>query len=138
MFFEQSMLFQFPEKSYAYLAYFSTEYLILSSKGFLGTDLFVTERFIIQPWPRLGNHTWTTGEELHAYLNDTYSCRGTKDDRLPTENVTQFLHDLNATIPFFALHPFEIQTRNPVVLEKVIVYDTQDNTHEFIILYQAS
>ena len=138
MFFEQSTLFQFPEKSYGYLVHLLTGYLVLSSKGFSGTDLIVAERLVLQPWPRLENHTWRTGEELHTYLNDTYGHRGTKDDRLPTENITQFLRELNATIPFFAVHPFEVQRRNPVVLEKVIVHDTQDTTHEFLILYQVS
>ncbi|MBN1860768.1 MAG: hypothetical protein JW840_04820 [Candidatus Thermoplasmatota archaeon] len=138
MFFEQSVLFQFPGKSYVYLVHLSTEYLVLSSEGSWGTDLLVTERFVVQPWPRLNNQTWTTGEELHTYLNDTYGYRGTKDDRIPAENVTQFLRDLTATIPFFAFHPFEIQIRNPVVLEKVIVYDAQDTTHEFLLLYQVS
>jgi hypothetical protein len=79
-FFENTIRFQFPQKDYTYQIRISTEYITISAKGNWDADLFVTERFLIRPWPRFSTQNWTTGGDLHSYLNETCGHRGTKND----------------------------------------------------------
>jgi hypothetical protein len=135
-FFEKTTEFQFPSKNYAYTAKLSTGYIILSAKGFWDTDLFVAERFLIQPWPRSSYQNWTTGEDLHEYLNTTCGHRGTKNDSISSVNFNQLSQELNTTISFYALHPLEMLIREPVFLEKVTIFYDDEKKHDFLLVYQ--
>ena len=135
-FFEKTTEFQFPSKNYAYTAKLSTRYIIISAKGFWESDLFVAERFLIQPWPRSSYQNWTTGEDLHEYLNTTCGHRGTKNDSISSVNFTQLSQELNTTISFYALHPLEILIREPVFLEKVTIFYDNEKKHDFLLVYQ--
>lgn len=136
LFFESEYTFHFPEKSYVYRVLFSTEYIALSTQGSGGTTLFTTKRLLITLWPRLPTQNWTTGTDLHFYLNATYGHQGVLDDPISPENFTGFLDELNMTIAYFALQPFEILMRKPVILEKVRVYYEPGMNHDFLLLYQ--
>ena len=135
-FFENTARFQFPSKNYAYTVKLSTGYIVISAKGFLDTDLFIAERFLIQPWPRSIHQNWTTGEDLHEYLNTTCGHRGIKDDSIPAINFTQLYQEQNTTISFYALHPLEILIREPVFLEKITIFYDREKKHDFLLVYQ--
>jgi hypothetical protein len=137
LFFETTYTFQFPEKNYAYHVEISTEYILLSAKGKWNTDLLIRHRFITRPWPRLPTQNWTTGEELHVYLNETCGHHGTKNDPIPPEHCMRLRTEQNTTINFFALQPLELLIRRPVVLEKVSIYYDLDKKHDFLLLYQV-
>jgi hypothetical protein len=135
-FFENTIRFQFPQKDYPYLIKISTEYVSISAQGRWGTDLFITERFLIQPWPRFFPQNWTTGDDLHLYLNETCGHRGTKNDAIPTINFTQLCIEHNNTKSFLALHPLEILNGEPVYLEKVTIFYDDGKSHDFLFIYQ--
>lgn len=137
LFFESEHSFHFPEKPYVYRVFFSTEYIALSTQGLGGTSLFTTKRLLITIWPRLPTQNWTTRSDLHSYLNETYGHQGVLDDPLTSENFTRFLEGLTLTVPSFALQPFEILMRKPVVIEKVRVYYEPGMNHDFLLLYQG-
>jgi len=135
-FFEKTTKFQFPSKNYAYTVKLSTDYIVISAKGFWGSNLFVSERFLIPPVPRSSHQNWTTGEDLHEYLNTTCGHRGTKNDSISSVNFTQLSQEQNTTISFYALHPLEILIREPVFLEKVTIFYNGEKKHDFLLVYQ--
>jgi hypothetical protein len=137
-FFENTIPYQFPQKDYTYLIRISTEYITLSAKGNWDTDLFVTERFLIRPWPRFSTQNWITGGDLHSYLNETCGHRGTKNDAIPKINFTELYTEQNKTMSFFALHPLEILGRELVYLEKVTIFYDDGKSHDFILVYQLT
>ena len=136
LFFESEHSFHLPEKSYVYRVFLSTEYIALSTQGSWDTSLFKTKRLLITIWPRLPTQNWTTGADLHSYLNVTYGHKGVIDDPISSENFTRVLEELTGTVPYFALQPFEILIRKPIILEKVIVYYEPGMNHDFLLLYQ--
>ena len=135
-FFEKTTRFQFPSKNYAYTVKLSTGYIVISAKGFWDADIFVAERFLIQPWPRSSHQNWTIGEDLHEYLNTTCGHRGIKNDSISSVNFTQLSQELNTTISFYALHPLEILIREPVFLEEVTIFYDGEMKHDFLLVYQ--
>jgi hypothetical protein len=135
-FFENTTRFQFPSKNYAYTVKLSTEYIVISAKGFWDADVYVTERLLIPPWPRSSDQNWTTGDDLHEYLNTTCGHRGTKNDSISSMNFTHLIYEQNATISFYALHPLEILIREPVFLEKVTIFYDYEKKHDFLLVYQ--
>ncbi|DAC72415.1 MAG TPA: hypothetical protein DSN98_05390 [Thermoplasmata archaeon] len=137
-FFEQTTQFQFPKKDYTYTVKISMEYIVIASKGSWDADLSVSERLLIRPWPRFSQPNWTTGEDLHSYLNKTCGHRGTKNDSLPAVNFTQLCNEQNSTISYFAAHPLEIIMREPVFLEKVSIYSEEAKKQDFLLIYQLS
>jgi hypothetical protein len=135
-FFEQSSRFQFSHTTYPYSVTISTEYILIAAKGPWGGDLIVTKKILFPPWPRLPQQNWTTGEDLHTYLNRTCGHRGTQNDSIPSENFTQLYQEQNNTVSFFALHPLEILIKEPVFIEKVIIFYDQTKKHDFLLIYQ--
>ena len=136
-FFENTTLFQFPEKGYPYTVTLSTEYIRISAKGAWGTDLVMTNKFVIRPWPRYTYENWTTGDDLHAYLNKTYGHHGTKNDSISSVNLTNLYNEQNMTILYSALHPLEIVNRTQVYVEKVTIFYDEEKIHDFLLVYQA-
>ncbi|MCX6661561.1 MAG: hypothetical protein NTY91_03320 [Euryarchaeota archaeon] len=137
-FFERTTRFQFSHTDYAYSVKISTEYIVITSKGFWDGDLIVTKRLLLRPWPRIPQQNWTTGEDLHNYLNRTCGHRGTENDSMPAGNFTQLCQEQNDTTSSLALHPLEILIKEPVFTEKVTIFYDQTKRHDFLLLYQLS
>jgi hypothetical protein len=136
MFFENTTRFDFPEKNYDYAVQLSREHIFISAKGYWKSDLVGKERFLIRPWPRSSQQNWTTGADLHEYLNSTYGHRGIQEDALSSVNFTIFCYELNMTIAFFALNPLEIRIHEPVFLEKVKIFYDDDRSLDLLLVYQ--
>jgi len=136
-FFDNITMFQFPNKNYQYTVELSTEYIAMSAKGYWGHDISVKERFIIHPWPRDRISNWTTGGDLHTYLNETYGRQGTKDDPLPMANLSEIDNDHETSVLFFALQPLKVRVHAPLYVEKVSIYDDTGGRHDFILVYQS-
>ena len=136
-FFEHSARFQFPQKEYPYVVKISTEYIVLSAKGSWNSDLQVIQRFVTRPWIRLAGQNWTTGNDLHTYLNETYGHRGTENDSITAENFTSLCYDLNTTIPLCASCSLEILLREPLWVEKVTIFYDDTKKHDFLLVYQV-
>jgi hypothetical protein len=136
LFFEHTIEYQFPQKQYPYQVMVSTEYLILLGSGSSEMNLLVTKRLITQPWVHHMNQTWTTGEDLHEYFNDTAGHPGTQDEPVSLENFTDFFKENLALQSSFAIHPFEIDTLKPVMLERVIIYYDTDKKQDILLIYQ--
>ncbi len=135
-FFEKTSRFKFSHTEYKYSVSISTQYIIIKSKGSWGGDLVVTKKLLISPWPRLPEQNWTTGEDLHMYLNRTCGHHGTQNDSIPPENFTQLCQEQNNTVSFYALYPLEIHISKPVYFEKVTIFSNQTKKHDFLLLYQ--
>lgn len=138
IFFEHASHYELPKKDYEFTVKLSTEYIVISAEGSWGHNLLVAKRFISEIWIRNGSQNWTTGAELHEYLNNTCGHQGTPDDAIPPDQFAQFLSEQNSTIIFLALHPFEVQIRRPVTLEKVIIYYEPDKRYDLLLLYQST
>jgi hypothetical protein len=135
-FFERTFRFQFAQKEYPYVAQISTDYLVLYAPGSWQRNLTVTYRLLLSPWIRLPSQNWTTGANLHAYLNQTCGHWGTKQDAIPLENFTSLFEEYNSTEAFFALHPLEIHMNDPVFIEKVTIYYQHHKQQDFLLIYQ--
>ena len=135
-FFENTTLFQFPAKDYQYNVTLSTEYIKISARGPWGVDLVVVYEFIVRPWPRYLNQNWTIGDDLHEYLNITYGHKGTYNDSISLDNLTELYKEQNATVSYFATHPMQIYNRVPVYVEKVTIFYEGQNTQDFLLVYQ--
>ena len=136
-FFENTTLFQFPTKNYQYSIELSTEYIVLSAKGYWGNDISVKERFIIHPWPRNRTANWTTGNELHGLLNETYGHNGTKEDPISLMNLTDLENEKKASVSVLALKPLELAVDAPLYVEKISTFDDMGGRHDFILMYQS-
>ncbi len=137
-FFERTSTFRFSHTEYLNSVTISTEYVVLSAKGSWQSNLIVTNKFLVRPWPRTTQQNWTTGENLHKYLNETCGHRGTQSDPLSSENFTQLCQELNNTNTYFAMHPLELLINEPVFIEKVTIFYSQTKRHDFLLLYQGS
>jgi hypothetical protein len=136
LFFEHTTHYQFPTKPYPYSIYLSSEYIIAMTTGPLGNNLCVTERFLVRPWIRFSLQNWTTGDELHEYLNTSYGHFGTVDDTISFNNVTQLRQEQNASLSFYALHPLELLLSHPVMIENVIIYYDAGQAYKILLVYQ--
>ncbi len=134
--FENTTRFRFPQQTYPYTLRLSSEYLVVSAQDFWGRECHVTERFLIKPWIRGVYENWTTGDELHMYLNTTYGHYGTQNDTIPLQNFSLFLQQYNASADFYASHPFAITSQDPVCVENVIIYCQNELKYDFILVYQ--
>jgi len=136
-FFEHSTSFFFPEKDYPYSVKLSTEYIVLSVNGSQGVSRFIVKQFLTRPWVRSSAQNWTTGADLHAYLNTTYKHQGTVHDQLSLENFTDFIQERNASASFFALRPLDINNMEPVTIEKVTLYYNATERLDLLLVYQT-
>jgi hypothetical protein len=135
-FFEQTSRFQFDHTDNAYTVTISTEYILIIEKGSWDGDLIVTKKLLTPPWPRLPQQNWTTGADLHTYLNGTCGHRGTQNDTISSEYFIQLYQELNNTVSFFASNPIEIKIKEPVFIEKVTIFYDSTKRHDFLLLYQ--
>lgn len=136
LFFENKTKFQFPERTYPYKIQLSSEYIGIVAKGFWGSDLHMTERLHRQVWIRSPVQNWTSGDDLHEYLNQTYGHHGEIDDLLPSENFTTLLQEQNTSVVFYSLQPLEIIIREPLFLEKVTIFYGEGQKQDFLLVYQ--
>lgn len=137
-FFERTCKYRFSQEDYPYHPKVSTEYLVVTAKGTWDHDLIITKKFLTSPWPRSPALNWTTGQDLHAYLNLTYGHRGTENDSITSKNITTFHQELNNSISFLAVHPLEIQVNNTVYVEKVTIYYDQTKHYDLVLIYQEA
>ncbi|RLF33819.1 MAG: hypothetical protein DRM98_01685 [Thermoplasmata archaeon] len=149
-FFENTTVFYFPDKNYRYNVSISTEYIIVESEGNWRNKLSIKESFLRKPWLRQTGENWTNGEELHIYLNTTYSCYGEESDPIKKTHISSvknYLNNLRDTAnKSFALKPFYIDINKPVYIDKVyIFYDNNgdgswdknlDEKQGFLVIYQ--
>jgi len=135
-FFERTFRFLFARKEYPYVAQISTDYLVLSAPGSWQHNLTVTYRLLLSPWIWFPSQNWTTGADLHAYLNQTCGHWGTEQDAIPIENFTSLFEEYNSSAAFFALHPLEILMNDPVYVEKVTIFYQHHKQQDFLFIYQ--
>jgi len=135
-FLKNSTMFQFPETTYPYKVHLSSEYIVISTKGFWDSRLQMTKRFLVRPWVRSSTQNWTTGNDLHEYLNITYGHRGVQDDVISLQNFTQLQLEQNASSSYYALHPLEIFTYYPVIIEKVVLFYDTGQSFDVLLVYQ--
>ena len=138
LFFENTTQFQFPGKNYHYTIQLSSEYIVVFSKSFSGSEFYMTERLYNEPWIRSSQQNWTSGITLREYLNTTYGHRGSQNDSLSLENFTDLRREQNVSSSLYALHPFEILTGEPVYVEKVMIYYGNGQEYDFLLLYQST
>jgi len=136
-FFEQTHRFEFSHKDYGYAVTISTEYLRITAKGAWSGDIIITKKLLTTPWFHPPEQNWTTGEDLHSYLNKTYGHRGTQIDALSAENFTEFSQDQKNITAYFAVHPQQIRVNEPVFIEKVTIFYNQTERDDFLLLYQT-
>jgi hypothetical protein len=136
-FFENTTLLQFPQQNYLYRVLLSTEYIRITAKGGWGNDLAVTRQLVIRPWVRYLNQNWTTGADLHEYLNTAYGHHGTQHDSISSRNLSSLIHEQNMSVSYSAVHPLEINQNAPVYIEKVTIYYDGGNKHDFVLVYQV-
>lgn len=137
-FFDRTGEFRFSQEDYSYNVRVSTEYLVISSKGACENNLIVTKKLLTSPWPRTLAQNWTTGQDLHAYLNLTFGHWGTENDSISIENITTLCRELNNSTSFFAFYPLEIQIDKPVYIEKVTIFYDQTRRYDLVLIYQVT
>jgi hypothetical protein len=135
-FFEQTSIFRFSHEDFPYSVRISTEYIVLSAKGSWQNTQSVAHRFLIRPWLRSTQLNWTTGGDLHTYLNETYGHMGTQEDPITQQNFSFFFQQLNNTTAFFASQPLELLINEPVYMEKAIVFYDENKRYDILLLYQ--
>jgi hypothetical protein len=135
-FFERTSMFQFSHEDYFYSVRISTEYIVVTAEGSWQNNLIVTKKIPTCPWPRTTQQNWTTGDDLHSYLNESCHHQGTQDDPISSENFTHLFQEQNNTTAYYAMHPLGILINEPVFIEKVTIYYDQTKRHDFLLLYQ--
>jgi hypothetical protein len=136
-FIENTTRFQFPKKAYSYTVQLSSRYIVVTAKDSWGRNFHVAERFLIEPWIRSSSENWTSGDDLHAYLYSIYGHHGTQNDSISLENFSVVLQQRNVSEEFFASHPFDILIREPVFVEKVIIYCEDKQSYDVLLIYQG-
>jgi len=136
-FIENTTRFQFPRQAYSYTIQLSSDYLVATAQDFWGRDFHVTERLLIEPWIRSSSENWTTGDDLHAYLYSTFGHYGTQNDSIALENLSAVLQQRNVSADFYASHPFDVLLREPVFVEKVIIYCENQQNYDILLIYQG-
>jgi hypothetical protein len=137
-FFERRSLFQFSQKGYPYRIQLSTGSIQITAKGSWQNNLIVMQRFLVSPWLRTFESNWTTGDDLHSYLNTTSGHWGTGVDPISAEQFDILLQDQQNATMYYALNPMEITLRESVWIEKITVYYSPSNSYDFLLLYKDS
>jgi hypothetical protein len=135
-FYESTILYQPPPSKFQYTIQVSTEYLTVCAKNSWGQTLCVRERFIIRAWPRNNTMTWTTGEDLHRFVNETYGHCGTQEDPLPYANLSELENEQEDCATLLALHPLRLWSGTPLCIERVSLFDDTGDRYDLILLYQ--
>jgi len=127
-FFENTTVFCFPDKNYYYNVSVSTEYIVVSSSGFFGSDLSVKERFLVNPWPLINSSSWVGGVGLHIFLKNNYGYSGNVSDPIQDVDVVKdYLDNLSGGASVsLALNPMYIFTDKIVSIDKAYVYYDDD------------
>jgi len=146
-FFENTTTFRFPDKEYYYNVSVSTEYIVVSAKGFLDNDLSAKERFLVRPWPQSNDSPWIGATGLHNFLKNNFGNSGNISD--PIKNVdavkVYLSIELEGVSTSLASNPLYIFTNKIVYINKAYVYydndgngvwDEDDEKQDFIFLYQ--
>ncbi len=151
-FFENTTSFVFPDEDFEYSVFLSSEYLTVESDGSWNSRLSLKTRFLSSVWPRDGSGGWTSGEELHDFLNlcASYASSGREDDPISKSCISDTKDYLNATFEDdekkYALNSMRLDVFYPVYIEKVYIYydssgdgvwsSDEDTREGFILVYQ--
>jgi len=148
-FFEETIVFNFPDKDYNYNVSISSEYIVVSSKGKIGNDISFKELFLIKPWPQKKDSPWFGRVGLHNYLKENFGNSGNVSDPIKKFNIDDvknyFKNEMENVNKSFALSPVHILTNKSVYIDNVFVYyDNNDNSYWddndekqiFIFVYQ--
>jgi hypothetical protein len=149
-FFDNTTTYFFPDKNYNYNVSVSSEYIIINADGTWGNMLSVKERFLIRPWPRVNDPDWTSGKQLHSYLQDNYGRSGNKTRPIYKSDISSVKNMLNSykeqDEQSLALNPLFVDILKPVYIDKVFIhYDTDgdniwnkknDEKQGFLLVYQ--
>lgn len=148
-FFEETTIFNFPDKGHSYNVSISSEYIVVSTKGKMGNDLSAKERFLVKPWPQKKDSSWFGGVGLHSYLKENFGNSGNVSNpikKVDIDDVKNYFKDeLENVNKSFALSPLYILTNKAVYIDNVFVYydsnnnsfwDDGDEKQIFIFVYQ--
>ena len=136
-FYDCTFAYQCPPNKYQYTIWVSTEYITVSAKNLWGATVSVNERLIVHPWPRNSTMNWTTGYELHRFLNETCGKWGTSEDPLSIMNLSELENDQENCARLLAVCPLCLHPNIPVCIEKVSLFDDTREKHDVILLYQT-
>lgn len=148
-FFEETTFFNFPDKEYNYNVSISSEYIAISTKGKIGNDISIKERFLVKPWPQKKDSPWFGRVGLHNYLKENFGNSGNVSDPIKKINIDDvrnyFKNEIETVNKSFALSPLYILTDKVTDIENVFVYydindnsffDDGDEKKIFIFVYQ--
>ena len=137
-FFENTTDFYFPDKGYYYNVSISTEYITVSTKGNLGNDISVKERFLVKPWLESNGSIWVNGTTLHDYLKDNFGNSGNMSDPIQNvDDVREFLYaEWENVTKSLALEPLYISTDKTTYIEKRCIYYEDGEKQDIVFTYQ--
>ncbi len=148
-FFEETTIFNFPDKEYNYNVSISSEYIVVSAKGKVGNDISFKERFLVKPWPQKKYSSWFGGVGLHDYLKENFGNSGNISDPIKKVDMDDvknyFKNEIENVNKSLALSSLYILTNKAVYIDNVFVYyDSNDNNFwddgdekkSFIFVYQ--
>jgi len=137
-FFENTTGFLLPDMEYHYNVSISTEYITVCTKGNVGNDLSVKERFLVRPWPNSDESIWETGAALHDHLKDNFGNSGNTSD--PVQNVSNVKNYLNNewknVSDSLALKPLYVSMEKIIYIEKIYIYYEDSGKQEIVFIYQ--
>ena len=137
-FFENTADFHFPDKGYYYNVSISTEYITVSTKGNLGSDISIKECFLVKPWPKSKGSIWMNGTTLHDYLKDNFGNSGNISDPIQNvDDVREYLYtEWENVTKSLALEPLYISTDKTTYIEKICIYYEDGEKQDIVVTYQ--
>jgi len=134
-FYEHQIVFDFPEKTYPYTLLLTSQYSVITAAGYFNTPLLIKTPLVIQPWPRFQDENWTTGEDLHVFLNQTTGDDGTPMHPINHTVLLDLYNQWNRTKQHLIDHPLIIYPLQQVIVEKVIIYYETNCSVDFVLVY---
>jgi hypothetical protein len=149
-FFENKKTYYFPDKDYEYNAFISTEYITLIAKGNWDNIISNKIKIVKKPFICGAESNWSSGEEFHVFLNDTYDKFGNETHPIFKKDINSvkkmISNDFENMSYFYSTNPLEFDIYKPVEIEKIyIFYDnnddkkwdkTNDEKQSFILIHQ--
>lgn len=131
-FFENKKTYYFTAKDYEYTVFISTEYITLSAKGKWDNILSNKIRFVKKPFIGRINSNWSSSQEIHRFLNDTYGRFGNETYPIFKKDIDYVKNMISDEFEnmsyFYALAPLELDIKKPIQIEKIyIFYDSNDD-----------
>jgi len=92
--------------------------------SFQSNEQIIWEKMMVHPLIRTYSDEWSTANQLHIFLYQTYGHQGTKEDPIPENSdiYSYFTNEVNNSNFVHSLHPYVIDTSMQITLEKVLIY----------------